>query len=76
MRDIQFPLLFSGKEKLGVPSNENIVLVLESDGTQIEDGEYFKTLLNNTVLLLLRHGERWTPTGVDIIRAGKSNCLC
>ncbi|KAK0075120.1 hypothetical protein PV326_011866 [Microctonus aethiopoides] len=59
-----------GKEKLGVPQNESVSLVLESDGTQVEDGEYFKTLSNNTILLLLRHGERWCPTGVDIIRAG------
>jgi len=63
--------LLSGKEKLGVPQNENVSLVLESDGTQVEDGEYFKTLGNNTILLLLRHGERWCPTGVDIIRAGR-----
>lgn len=55
---------------MGVPQNENVCLVLESDGTQVEDGEYFKTLANNTILLLLRHGERWCPTGVDIIRAG------
>lgn len=53
-----------------MPQNENVSLVLESDGTQVEDGEYFKTLANNTVLLLLRNGERWCPTGVDIIRAG------
>lgn len=47
-------------------------LVLECDGTQVEDGEYFRTLANNTVLLLLRQGERWYPTGVDVIKAGKS----
>ncbi|PBC29626.1 Cell death activator CIDE-3 [Apis cerana cerana] len=60
------------KEKLGVPQSENVSVVLESDGTQVEDGEYFKTLANNTILLLLRHGERWCPTGVDIIRAAIS----
>ncbi|KAG7212681.1 hypothetical protein KM043_012960 [Ampulex compressa] len=65
-------LIHRGKEKLGVPQNENVSLVLESDGTQVEDGEYFKTLDNNTILLLLRHGERWCPTGVDIIRAAIS----
>ncbi|KZC09206.1 Cell death activator CIDE-B [Dufourea novaeangliae] len=65
-------LIHRGKEKLGVPQNENVSLVLESDGTQVEDGEYFKTLANNTILLLLRHGERWCPTGVDIIRAAIS----
>ncbi|XP_066602826.1 vacuolar protein-sorting-associated protein 36 isoform X2 [Prorops nasuta] len=65
-------LIHRGKEKLGVPQNENVSLVLESDGTQVEDGEYLKTLANNTILLLLRHGERWCPTGVDIIRAAIS----
>ncbi|KAK0174478.1 hypothetical protein PV327_010242 [Microctonus hyperodae] len=65
-------LVHRGKEKLGVPQNESVSLVLESDGTQVEDGEYFKTLSNNTILLLLRHGERWCPTGVDIIRAAIS----
>lgn len=46
-------------------------LVLESDGTQVEDAEYFRTLPPNSVLLLLRPGERWLPAGVDVIRAGK-----
>lgn len=60
----------TGREKLGVPASEPVRLVLESDGTQVEDGEYFRTLPNNTVLLLLRPGERWYPTGVDVIKAG------
>lgn len=59
-----------GKEKLQIPANEPVRLVLESDGTQVEDGEYFKTLANHTVILLLRPGERWYPTGVDVIRTG------
>ena len=62
----------AGKDKLGVPQNEPARLVLESDGTQVEDGEYFRTLPNNAVLLLLRPGERWHPPGADIIRAGES----
>lgn len=45
--------------------------MLESDGTQVEDGDYWRTLPPNTVLLLLRQGERWYPTGVDVIKAGK-----
>ncbi|KAJ4445460.1 hypothetical protein ANN_07266 [Periplaneta americana] len=61
-----------GKEKLGVVAGEPVRLVLESDGTQVEDGEYFRTLPNNTVLLLLRQGERWYPSGVDVIRAAIS----
>lgn len=54
-----------------MPVGEPVRLVLDSDGTQVEDGDYFRTLPNNTVLLLLRPGERWVPTGVDVIRAGK-----
>lgn len=63
----------SGKEKLSVAASEPVRLVLESDGTQVEDGEYWRTLPPNTVLLLLRPGERWYPTGVDVIKAGKYN---
>lgn len=65
----------SGKDKLGVAAAEPVRIVLECDGTQIEDGEYFRTLANNTVLLLLRQGERWFPIGVDVIKAGKSYTL-
>lgn len=64
--------LIKGKDKLVIPASEPVRLVLESDGTQVEDGEYFRTLANNTVLLLLRQGERWYPTGVDVIKAGKN----
>lgn len=64
--------VFLGKDKLGVSASESVRVVLECDGTQVEDGEYFRTLANNTVLLLLRQGERWYPTGVDVIKAGKS----
>lgn len=62
--------IHTGKDKLGVPASEPVRVVLECDGTQIEDGEYFRTLANNSVLLLLRQGERWYPTGVDVIKAG------
>ncbi|XP_014215275.1 uncharacterized protein LOC106644340 [Copidosoma floridanum] len=62
-------LIQKGKEKLGIPTNELVSLVLECDGTQVEDGDYYRTLSNNTILLLLRNGERWGPAGVDVIRA-------
>lgn len=63
-------LVQRGREKLGIPPGEHVRVVLESDGTQVEDAEYFRTLPANTVLLLLRPGERWLPAGVDVIRAG------
>ncbi|KAI5634461.1 CIDE-N domain-containing protein [Phthorimaea operculella] len=65
-------LIHRGKEKLSVAASEPVRLVLESDGTQVEDGEYWRTLPPNTVLLLLRSGERWYPTGVDVIKAAIS----
>lgn len=64
-------MFIPGRDKLGIPASEPVYVVLECDGTQVEDGEYFRTLANNTVLLLLRPGERWHPTGVDVIKAGK-----
>lgn len=64
-------MIILGKDKLGIPASEPVRLVLESDGTQVEDGEYFRTLANNTILLLLRQGERWYPAGVDVIKAGE-----
>ncbi|XP_017780005.1 PREDICTED: uncharacterized protein LOC108565201 isoform X2 [Nicrophorus vespilloides] len=65
-------LVQRGRDKLGVSINEPVRLVLESDGTQVEDFEYFRTLPANTILLLLRPGERWLPAGVDVIRAAIS----
>ncbi|XP_052737665.1 uncharacterized protein LOC112052738 isoform X2 [Bicyclus anynana] len=65
-------LIHRGKEKLSVAAGEPVRLVLESDGTQVEDGDYWRTLPPNTVLLLLRPGERWYPTGVDVIKAAIS----
>lgn len=69
-------LVQRGREKLGVSVGEPVRLVLESDGTQVEDAEYFRTLPANTVLLLLRPGERWLPAGVDVIRAGRYSLWC
>ncbi|XP_060527861.1 uncharacterized protein LOC132702954 isoform X2 [Cylas formicarius] len=62
-------LVQRGRDKLGVGAVEPVRLVLECDGTQVEDTEYFRTLPANSVLLLLRPGERWLPAGVDVIRA-------
>ena len=42
-------------------------MVLETDGTQVEDGEYFQTLPENTIFIVLRGGEVWAPAGEDIV---------
>lgn len=73
----QYNVFSSGKEKLNIALNESVKLVLETDGTQIEDPEYFKTLPNNTTVLLLRNDEFWYPAGVDAIKTGyyESNAI-
>lgn len=50
-------------------AGEAVRVVLEADGTQVEEGEYWRHLPANTVLLLLRHKERWAPAGLDVLAA-------
>ena len=50
---------------------ESVRIVLETDGTQVEDGEYFQTLPENTIFIVLRSGEAWAPPGeTDIVSQG------
>ena len=62
-----------GAEKLGYGqvSLEDLRLVLESDGTEVEEDEYFQTALKDTVFMLLREDERWLPPGVEALKAGQ-----
>lgn len=60
----------AGKYKLNIALNEPVRLVLEADGTHIEDPEYFKSLPHNTTVLLLRDEECWYPPEVDAIKTG------
>jgi hypothetical protein len=48
-----------GKEALGFSVADNVRVAVEEDGTEVEDVEYFHTLPDNTVFLLLRDGEKW-----------------
>ncbi|CAG0889428.1 unnamed protein product [Cyprideis torosa] len=51
----------AGKEALCITAGEDVKVVTEQDGTEVEDGEYFQSLPDNTAFLLLRRGERWIP---------------
>ena len=62
-----------GREKLCVSVSEPVRIVLESDGTQVEDGEYFQTLPENTIFIVLRPGEAWAPAGEDIVTQGRKS---
>ena len=37
------------------------MMVLEEDGTEVDEEDYFQTLEPNTCLMLLHLGERWSP---------------
>lgn len=52
-------------EKMSISPDkaENITVVLETDGTEIDDEEYFATLEAHTSLMILTKDERWNPPG-------------
>ncbi len=55
--------IFTGKEKLNYPLDKIVYVVLEEDGTEVDEEEYFQTLPDNTLLMLLHIGDKWTPFG-------------
>ena len=57
-------------EKLGYDNVSELKVVLESDGTEVEDDTYFQTAEKDTIFLLLKSGERWLPPGVEALKAG------
>lgn len=59
-----------GASRLGFPATD-VKIVLESDGTEVEDDIYFQTIDRDTIFLILCPGERWLPPGVEALRAGK-----
>ena len=50
-------------EKLGYDNRQDVYLVLEEDGTEVDDEEYFQSLPDNTRLMLLHHQDIWSPVG-------------
>ena len=58
------PLFFiAGKAKLNYAVDKKVYVVLEEDGTEVDEEEYFQTLPANTLLMLLYVGDRWSPFG-------------
>lgn len=43
-----------------------VLLVLEEDGTGVDTEEFFQTLPENTVLMFLEKGQKWTPSSVSV----------
>ena len=55
--------VYAGKEKLNYPRDKSVYIVLDEDGTEVDEEEYFQTLPDNTLLVLLHQGDKWTPYG-------------
>lgn len=56
-------LISRGKAKLNYAIDKKVYVVLEEDGTEVDEEEYFQTLPANTLLMLLYVGDRWSPFG-------------
>merc|ERR1712025_303250 len=56
-------LLTLAREKLLPDPRLDVYLVLDSDGTEIDDEEYFETLEENTTFILLLKEDIWSPYG-------------
>ncbi|XKL62919.1 hypothetical protein PGB90_002752 [Kerria lacca] len=52
-------LIKKAQEKFGITSDMKIVL--ESDGTEVDEEEYFSTLEQNTCFMILKVNEDWVP---------------
>lgn len=53
-------------KKLELPTESEFTVVLEVDGTEIDDDEYFATLDPQTSLMILHKDEKWRPTAPDV----------
>ena len=69
--------IYLGAVRLNLPENTTYKVVLEEDGTEVDDDEYFQFLSNNTIFLLLAEDEQWTPDDQQgVLMIINSNKLC
>ena len=73
-------ICFAGVDKLGI-NKQPVRVVLEKDGTEIDEDDIFMNLEKNEIVLLLQPGEEWTKEGDDVFKQhtvsifiGKSAC--
>ncbi|XP_059808223.1 DNA fragmentation factor subunit alpha [Hypanus sabinus] len=61
-------LVAKGKQKLGLDKHDprTCTVVLEEDGTIVDEEDYFEHLPINTKFMILGPGEKWMPQDVEI----------
>lgn len=64
-------LVAKGRLKLGLTDETEIRLVLETDGTDVDDEDYFALLPNDTVFVLLESDEHWHSAAPDSLKEMK-----
>ncbi len=60
----------AGCAKLGLP-NSGVHVVLEMDGTEVDEEDYFSFLNSDATLMLLTPADQWRPAGL-----GMPKCAC
>ena len=65
----------SSRRKLAYSEDREVSVVLEEDGTEVDDDDYFQTLEPNTCLMLLYSGERWSPFSAPSEKPKKKRVL-
>ncbi|XP_031839974.1 DNA fragmentation factor subunit alpha isoform X2 [Nomia melanderi] len=51
------------RSRLSLPLDAELTIVLEQDGTEVDDEEYFATLERNTSLMVLHGDQKWIAAG-------------
>ncbi|XP_038077817.1 uncharacterized protein LOC119745511 [Patiria miniata] len=54
------------QDHFSITGSEEFEVVLEEDCTRVEDEEYFQTLPDNTVLMVVYHGQHWTKASTSL----------
>merc|ERR1712025_1131565 len=62
--------LSKGKRLLGLSKDEDVYAVLEDDGTEVDEEEYFSLLADESILMILLSDQIWSPT-ISL----KGNCI-
>jgi len=67
--------ILSSRRKLSYPLEKQLVVVLEEDGTEVDEDDYFQTLETNTTLMLLYSDDKWSPfqSSDDVTDNGDGN---
>ena len=55
--------IITARDKMGLSKETPVKIVLEQDGTEVDDDEYFGTMEKNTTLMILINDQRWLPPG-------------